>query len=181
MRRFMLAVLAVGLTTTSMTSVSQADWHSFVARSRLDWHRNNAWPQPFIAQDRIAACSPFVTMAYKGWCRESTLSNVHFDPETNLLTEAGKRRVRQIVTTHPPEHRTVFVVQGYSDRFTAARTDSVQQSVARFVGNGAMPEVRMVAIEPRPAPADNVQGVAEKYKETQPPPRIPEADNLIGG
>ena len=85
------------------------------------------------------------------------------------------------VTVHPPDNRTVFVVQGFSDRDTAARTDSVQQSVARFVGQGPMPEVRMVTIEPRASTAYEVQMVEEKYRETLPAPRIPEAANLIGG
>lgn len=180
MRRFMLATLAIGFAAT-FTSVSCADWHSFVERSRLDWHRNNAWPQPFVARDRIATCTPFVKMAYKGWCRESTLTSVHFDPETNLLTEAGQRRVKQIVTAHPPENRTVFVVQGFSDRDTSARIDSVQQSVARFVGRGPLPGVRAVTIEPRASTAYEVQMVEEKFRETLPAPRIPDADNLIGG
>ncbi|HEY6563210.1 MAG TPA: hypothetical protein VIY86_01815, partial [Pirellulaceae bacterium] len=65
---------------------AQAGWAEFKQRAALDWHRNNAWPQPFVEMDRLATCSPFVTMAENGWMQQCTLTSFHFDPNTNQLT-----------------------------------------------------------------------------------------------
>ncbi len=153
---------------------AQGGWHEFWQRVRLDWHRNNAWPQPFVAHDRLASCSPFVTQAENGWYAASTLSDLHFDPETQLLTEAGELKVRQIVTQHPDEHRTVFVVTGHSVKDTDKRTDSVQQAITRIVPDGELPDVRHVQIAPRAWPAEEINAVDRAYRQSRPAPRLPE-------
>ncbi len=154
-------------------SQSQAGWHEFCQRMQLDWHRNNAWPQPFVAHDRIAACSPFVTQAENGWYAASTLSDLHFDSETQMLTEAGDLKVRQIVTQHPEQHRMVFIVKGHTKTDTDKRTDSVQQAVARIVPDGVLPDVRHVHIAPRPWPAEEINAVEQAYRQSRPDPRLP--------
>ncbi len=154
-------------------SQSQAGLHEFCERVRLDWHRNNAWPQPFIVRDRIAACAPFVTQADNGWYAASTLSDLHFHPETQILTEAGELKVRQIVTQYPEQHRTVFVVMGHTKRDTDTRTDSVQQAVTRIVPDGVLPDVRHVTMAPRPWSAEEINAVERAYRQSRPSPRLP--------
>lgn len=154
-------------------SQSQAGWHEFCQRVKLDWHRNNVWPQPFVAQDRIASCSPFVTQSENGWYAASTLSDLHFNSETQMLTEAGELKVRQIVTQHPEPHRTVFIVKGHTKKDTVKRTDSVQQAVARIVPDGALPDVRHVHIAPRAWPAEEINAVDRAYRSSRPLPRLP--------
>jgi hypothetical protein len=115
-----------------------------------------------------------VTQAENGWYAASTLSDLHFDSETQTLTEAGELRVRQIVTQHPEQHRAVFIVKGHNKRDTDKRTDSVQQAVARIVPDGPLPDVRHVHIGPRPWPAEEINAVDRAYRESRPQPRLPD-------
>ena len=151
---------------------SQAGWHDFMNRVRLDWHRNNAWPQPFVNQDRMATCSAFVTQAQNGWYAASTLTGMYFDPQTQVLTEAGELKVREIVTQHPEQYRTVFVVKGLSENASSIRKDSIQQAVSRIIPDGSMPEVTLVNTSLRPWPAEEIDAVGRAYRSTRPAPRL---------
>ena len=63
-----LAGLTLGmLLSLSACSSVFGGWHEFCQRSKLDWHRMHAWPQPFTEIDRLATCAPFVTMVENGW------------------------------------------------------------------------------------------------------------------
>ena len=152
--------------------VLEAGWHDFVQRTRLDWHRNNAWPQPFVLQDRLSTCAVFVTQAQNGWYAASTLSSLHFNSETQLLTEAGELKVREIVTQHPEQYRTVFVVNGMSEKETSIRKDSIQQAISRILTEGSMPAVHVVNTAPRGWPAEEIDAVSRAYRSSRPQPRI---------
>ena len=169
---FVVSLMAATLVPGTL-ALAGGGFHSFCERSRLDWHRNHAWPQPFIAQDRMAICNPFQTMAVKGWWRQNTLTSYHFHPETHELTEAGRLKVRDIVIASPESQRTVFVVNGFSDQATSIRTDSVQQTIAGFVNTGAMPEVRHLVREPRAWTAEEINLINRSYSSTMPSPRLP--------
>ena len=168
-----LPIVLTCLVAFCCVSQSQAGWHEFCQRMQLDWHRNNAWPQPWVAHDRIAACSPFVTQAENGWYAASTLSDLHFDSETQMLTEAGDLKVRQIVTQHPEQYRMVFIVKGHTKTDTDKRTDSVQQAVTRIVPDGVLPDVRHIHTAPRPWSAEEINAVERAYRQSRPAPRLP--------
>lgn len=159
---------------------AEAGWCEFHQRCRLDYYRNNLWPQPFVNVDRISTCSPFVAMAQNGWYQQSTLSNFHFHPTTHQLTEAGNLKVRHIVTNHPEAYRTVFVLQALSEANTLARVDSVQQTVAQYTRGQGMPEVRMVSVDPPGVAADEVDAVNRLHRETMLAPRLPSFESTTG-
>lgn len=161
-------------------SFACADWQQFKQRCKLDWQRNQAWPAPFVAQDRIAACSPFVAMNMNGWRDQCTLSNFHFDPESQQLTEVGRLRVQQIVREHPETFRNVFVVRGMTPEATSSRVDSVQQFVNNLAGQETASEVRLVELEPRGVTADDVQMISSKLKSSMPDPRLPASSTPAG-
>ena len=179
-RILQIAVFAV-VTVTMVPTSSVADWHDFKHRCKLDWYRNNLWPDPFVAVDRISVCAPFVAMAQNGWYQQSTLSNFHFNPTTQELTEAGKLKVRHIVINHPEQYRKVFVLQTINDDATLTRVDSVQQAVASYTSGQNMPEVRLVSMEPPGKAADEVDAVNRLYRETLRPPRLPEFESTTNG
>lgn len=154
-------------------SESQAGWHEFMNRMRLDWHRNNAWPQPFVNQDRMSTCSMFVTQAQNGWYAASTLSGMYFKPNSHILTEAGELKVREIVTQHPEQYRTIFVEKGLSQRSSEIRKDSIQQAVSRILPEGGMPEVQLVDSVLREWAAEEVDAVGRAYRTSRPQPRLP--------
>ncbi len=152
---------------------SQAGWHEFMNRVRLDWHRNNAWPQPFVNQDRMATCSAFVTQAQNGWYAASTLTGMYFHPETQKLTEAGELKVREIVTQHPEPYRTVFVVKGLSETASLTRKDSIQQFVSDIIPDGAMPSVNLVNTTLRQMSAEEVDAITRAHRSARPAPQLP--------
>jgi hypothetical protein len=179
--RIIKIALFAMVTLTFVPSVSHADWASFKQRCKLDWYRNNQWPDPFMAVDRISVCSPFVAMAQNGWYQQSTLSSFHFHPMTNELTEAGKLKVRHIVVNHPEQYKKVFVLQALSDEASLTRVDSVQQTVAQFTTGQGMPEVRMVSMDPPGKGADEVDAMNRLFRETLTPPRLPQFQSTVTG
>lgn len=155
-----------------VSAPSNAGWHEFVERSSRDWHRANAWPQPFIEHDRIATCSPFVIMAQNGWVQQCTLTSFHFDPLSNVLTEAGRLKVQQIVTENPNPFRTVYLVPGTRPELTEQRLQAVRD-VIQLIGEGNDAEVRLTTIAPRGMNADEVEAISARLRATMPDPRLP--------
>jgi predicted oxidoreductase len=115
-------------------------------------------------------------MAQNGWCQQSTLTDFHFDKATQQLTEAGRLKVAQVMTQHPQPFRTMFVVMANSERETAVRLDSVQQTAALVATDGVLPQIHRVAIPPRGWSADEINAIGKKRQETIPTPRLP--DNI---
>ena len=72
MRRASLACL-ITITLLTSASTALADWHEFWHRVKIDYHRNNCWPEPFIYADRRATRAPFQAMVNNGWQRQTTL------------------------------------------------------------------------------------------------------------
>jgi hypothetical protein len=157
---------------------AEGGWHEFVERSLLDWHRNNAWPQPFIQADRLATCAPFVTMRENGLTGEFTISQQHFDPASHTLTEAGQHKIVDILRRQPEGFEKVFVMRGYDEQTSAIRLDSVQQTIARFAPQGSLPEVRFTNHQPLGVPAAHIDAIGRKVEATIPDPRLPEFSSV---
>lgn len=166
-------ILLIGLFAVIPLSQVSAGWHEFMDRQMLEWHRNNAWPQPFDQQDRMAVCQPFIAMRAAGWKQQSTLSSYHFDPGTHQLTEAGQLKVRQITTKHPEGFNNVYVVTGLSRESSAIRLDSAQQAVAKWVPEGSLPQVTLVEFDPPSVPAGEIAIINKQRMATIVPPRLP--------
>ena len=115
--------LVIGLTLAAMASTARAEneWDDFWDSVKVDWHRNNAWPHPFLEADIAAANAPFAMMIANGWQRENLLGEEYFDAETKRLTAAGRNRIRTILLQSPPEHRVIFVERDLTDEVTAKR------------------------------------------------------------
>lgn len=167
-----LVVASLLAVTAIATCEVQAGHHERRARNRLDFQRNLAWPQPFITRDRLSSCQFFDLMAENGWSQQSCLTPFHFDAKSQQLTEVGKAKVRQILTHQPEKFRTVFVSAGQNDRETAKRMAAVQQAASDVMPQGALPDVRQVAIPPRGWPAEYTNSISKKYTETIPNPRL---------
>ena len=50
----------------------------------------------------------------------------HFEPGTGQLTEAGRLKVRWILTAGPEQHRLIYVHTADNNQETAARVAAVQ-------------------------------------------------------
>ncbi|MBN2022903.1 MAG: hypothetical protein JW809_08910 [Pirellulales bacterium] len=145
-----------------------------------DFKRNNCWPDPFVCPDRQAVREPFVRMVAKGWVRQNTLGEHHFEPENGKLTYAGVLKVRKILLEGLPEHRTIYVYRALKPGETAARVDAVQQLAAETLRTGELPAVLETDLPAPGWPADQVDGVSRRYQATMPDPRLPAATGDAG-
>lgn len=147
-------------------------WNQFWHRCKLDFHRNNSWPEPFLSADRQAARTPFGLMTDNGWKMHNTIGSFLFDPQTQRVNQAGELLVKWIVTQAPTPRRAVFVLQGDTPEATAARVESVQAAVARYSGGTPCP-VLLTNTEPAGWSAAYIDTIAQQYHATIQPPRLP--------
>ena len=181
MRRIAL-VLVTLVTLTAYALPLRADWHEFWYSVKVDWHRNNQWPEPFLYADRHAAVEPLARMVSRGWQLQNTISSYHFDPESQELTSAGEHKVHWILTQSPPAHRTVFVFRGEDSRSTAARVESVRQYMTGvWPDSASMPGIVQTDVEPRGWPAEDIDDTYRKALQSRPSPILPAAASLSGG
>jgi hypothetical protein len=153
---------------------ARAGWHEFWERFDLDWHRMNAWPEPFLTTDRQLERAPFCVMVNKGWQLQNTISDFHFNPETQELTRSGELKLQGILNDSPPPRRTtIFVLRGRTDDVTTARIASVQQAMSRISPQGPLPDVVQSGITPRSWPADYVDDINNKMIKSRPAPVLP--------
>lgn len=156
-------------------SVADAGWTEFWSRVRLDWQRNNCWPEPFLHADRELVRGPLIAMTDNGWRAQNTLGNHLFTVEENKLTQAGALKVRWIVTQTPPHRRAVFVLRGETPDGTVARVETVQQEIARILPDGPRPEVLLTDIIPVGGSGEYFDAVNRARQSSIPEPRLPPA------
>lgn len=156
-------------------------WNQFWHRCKVDFHRNNSWPEPFLSLDRQAARTPFALMTDNGWKMHNTIGSFLFDPETQRVNHAGELLVKWIVTQAPTPRRVVFVLQGDTPEATAARVESVQAAVAKYAGGNPCP-VLLTHTEPAGWSAAYIDHITQQYNATIQPPRLPPPQgNSTGG
>ncbi len=165
--------LVVCLTLFATASKARAnDWDDFWTSVDVDWHRNNAWPHPFVDADRAATMAPFAIMIANGWQRENLLGQEYFEDDSKHLTLAGRNRIRSILMDSPPEHRVIFVQRDLSDEVTAKRLDVVQQTLAAILPRGSLPDVLVSNMSPPSRPADLVNSELKSYSSSVPTARL---------
>lgn len=177
MRRLLAWGLVLGL---SWTTTADAGWNEFWHRSKVDWHRNNAWPEPFQTADRAAAREPFAIMVNNGWRMQNTIGTFLFD-DTHQLNRAGEMKLKWIVTQAPQHRRAVFVLQADSPQETAARVESVQRAISRIVPDGALPPVMLTDTEPDGGSGQYFDAINRALESSMPAPRLPASGSSSAG
>lgn len=179
MRRFLVACsVTLGMALSGGAAMA-GDWHDFWERVHVDFHRNNAWPEPFLSADRAAQRQPFCIMTDNGWKMQNTVGTYLFDPNTQELNQAGELLVKWIVTQAPQHRRAVFVLRGDAPEHTTTRMESVQAAVAKYAG-GAMPPVMITDTEPPGWSAAYIDAMQTQFQRTVPTPRLPAATGSGG-
>jgi hypothetical protein len=169
--------LALGLIVLGWAPTARGDWWArFWHNVGRDFKRNNSWPEPFIGPDRQAVLTHLNMATDQGWRVYNTLNEYHFDIDSNQLNEAGRLKIRGILTENPPEYRTVFVLRGDTPETTQARIDAAQQAASKLAYGGELPEVLETATRPRMASAETVDQIGRKYHASTPEPRLPKAE-----
>ena len=150
----------------------------FFSQVKQDCVQNNIWPKQFVGYDRIVVEVPFDRMIANGWRMQNTLDHHHFVEGGNTLTEAGELKVREILTQNA-QFRTVFVYSAYNPEDTLARIENVRNFSLTVLHQGEMAEVMETTIKPRGTPAEAIDDVRTRYRNTVPDPRLPAATESV--
>ena len=169
-RMFLLGGFGAALFLSAASA--HADWHEFWHRVGVDFHRNNAWPEPFQSADRQIAREYFRIQVNNGWRMQNTIGRWFFDEETNQLNQAGEIKLRQVATQSPVHRRTVFVLMGTTPDVTARRVDSVQQTLARMLPDGPIPQVLLTDVDLEGGSGEYYDRVNSAYNNSVPSPRL---------
>jgi hypothetical protein len=174
MRRWLPAVLAIACLAYAASPAEaqhlRENWNNFWNRVHTDFHRNNAWPEPFLSADRAVVREVFCLQADNGWKMQNTVGSFLFD-DNHELNRAGELMVRWIVTQAPVHRRAVFVLKGETAAQTEARVASVNEAVAKYAG-GNVPPVLVTDVEPRGWSGSYVDAMAQQYQSSIPSPRL---------
>lgn len=168
-------LVAVGSATQVSAEILCEAAHS-VAR---DVKRRQCWPDPFNAPDRATVRAPFAIQVANGWRRQNMLGEYHFEPGTGQLTEAGRVKVRWILTAGPQQHRLIFVHIAEKNEETEARITAVQQ-LALDISPNDVPPITPTSISDDGWPADEVDVIGRKFQSSMPAPRLPAATQSGG-
>jgi len=179
MRRWLPALLAIAALAHAASPVQaqqfRDNWNNFWHRVHTDFHRNNAWPEPFISADRAIVRETFCIQVDNGWKMQNTVGTFLFD-ENQQLNRAGELMVRWIVTQAPAHRRAVFVLKGETAEQTEARVASVNEAVAKYAG-GNVPPVLVTDVEPRGWSGSYVDAMSQQYQSSIPSPRLPAGES----
>ena len=170
-----LSIVGFALITLGSVGQVSADCFGIVT----DTKRRNCWPDPFLCPDRATVCAPFAIMVANGWRRQNMLGEFHFQPETGQLTEAGRLKVRWILTSGPREHRLVYVHMADTSNETSARVAAVLNWAAQIAPND-VPPVLTTSISDDGWPADQVDLIGRKFQALTPLPRLPASTGTSG-
>ena len=107
------------------------------------------------------------------------LGEFHFEASTGQLTEAGRLKVKWILTVCPRQHRLVYVHTADSNEETSARIAAVQQLAGQIAPND-IPPVLPTSISDDGWPADQVDLIQRKFQSTTPSPRLPASTGNSG-
>jgi hypothetical protein len=173
MRRSLLSIVALWGALQFVQS-ADAEWFEDTYHNiKLGYHRNEAWPFPFICPDRAAVREPFRLMVDNGWRRQNLLGQHHFNSETNRLTTAGELRVHWIMTQAPPERRSVFVERAASPEVTAQRLAVARDYAAQVSIDGQEPQTFESHLVSEGRPASIVDATNVRFYESMRPPVLP--------
>lgn len=176
-------VVGFALVALGCASQASADFFCGVFTNiAKETKRRQCWPDPFAGPDRAAARAPFATMVANGWRRQNMMGDFHFNPNTGELTEAGKQKVRWILTVGPQQHRVLYVHTGTTEQETAARLAAVQE-LASQISPSNLPPVLATSISDAGWPAAEVDAISRKYMSSTPVPRLaaPTSGGSSGG
>ena len=158
---------------------AQAQWlGGIVDKTKQVFRNNNDWPKPFIFADRASVAQPMLLMVNSGLRRQNLGCDYHFEEETGKLTPAGELKVQWILNQANPERRTIYLQRAQRPELTAARLDFVQQTAARLLPRGELPQIVETNLETPGHPAEEVDSTLNQFSGSAYNPRLPTKTNF---
>ena len=145
------------------------------------YHAEHYWPYPYACQDRDYVRAISSAQTSNGWVTMTTLYDYHFD-ESHKLNESGRMQLRWILENAPARHRYAFVQAGIDNATSQSRLASVKNEATQLVGADQIPPVLIRVTSPLGRPAEEVDAIRRKERETIVNPRItpPIGTNNLG-
>lgn len=180
LRRWIFGLCISFAGATQITTVASADWNSFWHNRHVDYSRNNAWPQPFRELSAQQTRSYFQIMTHNGWRAHNSLGAEVFRPEDQMLSLAGRERLKRIVQGNPEDRRVVFVYRADTAQGTEARLAMVRTALQEIIVDGQVPPVVVTDVPP-PTHSGNIMAqIQTKRLENLPIPVLPETEESSG-
>lgn len=176
-RALVLVAIGVAVTATQVRAEGLSMIASYGVR---EFKRRNCWPKPFNYPDRYAVRTPFNAMVNNGWERQNMLGDHHFAKGTGKLTEAGKLKIRWILTAAPQHHRDIYVRRAETADETAARVESVRLAAAEIAPASGPPPILETDIPDYGWPAWRVDAIGRAFESSMPEPKLPEVQSSEG-
>ena len=176
-----LAVLFVVAGNATPTPAQEGGLSGFIHSIPRDFVRRNCWPEPFVYPDRQAARDPMAVMIARGWERQNMLAEQYFEENRPELTEAGKLKIRWILTDPPPHHRVIYVRRAVTPELTMARIEAVKAFAMQAAPGEACPPVLETTVSQPGWPADRVDVLSRKFHAAIPEPKLPSASGSGSG
>ena len=145
------------------------------------YHAEHYWPYPYACQDRDYVRAISSAQTSNGWVTMTTLYDYHFD-DSHKLNESGRMQLRWILENAPARHRYAFVQAGIDNATSQSRLASVKNEATQLVGADQIPPVLIRVTSPLGRPAEEVDAIRRKERETIVNPRItpPIGTNNLG-
>jgi len=135
------------------------------------------WPCQYVPAARRSVLSAYEVMVNNGWRRQNLVGAYHFDPDTNELTEAGKLKVKWILSQAPLHRRSIFVERGPDQSNTSARVASINQWASTLSPSVGTVDINDTHIVSEGHPAATVDHVFVGFQTNQLPPVLPVEDS----
>jgi len=145
------------------------------------YHAAHYWPHPYTCQDRDYVRSISAAQTSNGWVTMTTLYDYHFD-DSQKLNDSGRMQLRWILENAPTQHRYAFVQAGIDNATSQTRLEAVKSEATQLVGADQVPPVLVRVTSPLGRPAEEVDSIRRKERESILKPRItpPIGTNNIG-
>jgi len=138
---------------------------------------NQMWPSQYIPAARRSVLSAYDAMVNNGWRRQNLLGAYHFDPDTNELTDAGKLKVKWILSQAPQHRRNIFVERGPDQSRTSARVVAINHWASTLSPSVGIIDINDTHIVAEGHPAGTVDQIFVGFRANQPPPVLPAANS----
>lgn len=154
-------------------------WGEVKYQFKLDSQRNNATPQPFSAQDQMSVQQTFAPMYARGAVINRIMDSVHFDPTTHELNNAGRHRLRQILSQQ--KSLDIYVASTMNPKVDKARQAQLKDLLAQYSFPGHRPGVSNVFYTPHHYTGSEEATLRETYFSVQKSPTLESVAGQVSG
>lgn len=144
------------------------------------YHAAHYWPWPYVCWDRQSVMDYSSIQVANGWITEATLYDYHFDPETQVLNQAGLMHLRWILECVPPDRRCAWVQATTESAMSQQRLANVRNQMIALVGQENAPPVMLRVETPYGRPAGEIDTIRRSFMSTMPAPRIVYENPTLG-